>query len=157
MPTFPENYKIVGIVNNAAANSLGADYVCCKNALKVWFIVRHSGSTDTDLTLSLTEATDVAGGTNAAVTATFPIWVDADHGTTSDALVRQTDAASYVIDPALYGNSLVVFEWDPAKHTAGYDCITLTGANGNSANKVNAFVIIEERYAQATPPSAIID
>ena len=154
---FPEKYKIVGVVNGAAANSLGCDYICTKNLKKLWFVIRHKGANDTDLTLSLTEATDVAAGTNAAVTATFPIWVDTDHGTSSDGLVRQTDAASYVIDPALYGSSLVVIEWDPVKHTTGYDCITLTGASGHGSNVVSVFAIGELKYASASPPSVITD
>lgn len=157
MFSLPESCKIVGVVNGAAANSLGCDYICMKNLQKLWFIIRHKGTNDTDLTLSLTEATDVAAGTNAAVVATFPIWADVDHGTSSDLLVRQTDAASYVIDPALYGASLVVIEWDPAKHTTGYDCITLTGAGGHGSNVVSVIAIGELKYAAASPPSVIID
>jgi hypothetical protein len=157
MLNFPEACKVVWVGPGNAANALGCDYICTKNLLKVWFLVKHKGANDTDLTLGLTEATDVAAGTNAAVTATFPIWVDADHGTSSDLLVRQTDAASYVIDPALYGNSLVVIEWDPVKHSAGYDCIAVTGTNGHGSNIVNIVAIGELKYQSASPPSIIID
>jgi hypothetical protein len=73
--------------------------------------------------------------------------------------VRQTDAAAYAIDPATQNPVLLVFEWDPAKHTAGYDCITLAkgGAGGHSSNVVSAYAFLAERFPQATPPSAIID
>jgi len=156
--SFPENYKLVRVQTVVAASAFSlSDYVSCKNALKVWFIVSHAGATDTDLTIGLTEATDVAGGTSAAVTATLPIWKDPDHGTSSDGLVRATDAATDVIDPATEGSQLMEIEWDPAKHTAGYDCIAVSGSGGNAANTVVVFAVIAERYQQASLPSAIVD
>ncbi len=98
MFNLPENLKIVRVQQVVAANAFTmSDYISCKNAHKVWFLINHAGATDTDITFALNEATDVAAGTNAAVTATFPIWEDADAGTSSDTLVRQTDAASLVI------------------------------------------------------------
>lgn len=152
-----EACKIVRVASGAAANSLGCDYICTKNLKKLWFLISHKGANDTDLTLSLTEATNVAAGTTSAVTATFPIWVDVDHGTASDLPVRQTDAASYAIDPALYGDSLVVIEWDPVKHSVGYDCIAVTGASGHGSNTVTIIAIGELKYQSDSPPSVIID
>lgn len=159
MFTLPEICKPVGIATPQAANGFSAgDYISCKNAHKVWFYIHHySGGGDTDLVCSLKEATDVAAGTSAAVTATFPIWADSDHGTSSDGLARQTDAASYTIDTGAGTDYLVVFEWDPAKHTAGYDCITVVATGGNASNIVAVTAHILERYQQEVPPSAIID
>jgi len=157
--TLPENCKIVQLdAANTAANALAADIICCKNALKVWFVVSHySGGGDTDLTLSLVEATDVSGSTTTAVTATFPIWSDTNAGTASDTLVRQTDAASYVINTGAGTDYLVVIEWDPAKHSDGYDCIQLADSGGNASNVINALAIIQERYQADQPPTAITD
>lgn len=152
-----ENLKVVLLNNHAAGNAVACDVVSCKNAHKVWFLIHHSGANDTDLTLTLTEATNVAAGTTSTVTATCPIWLDVDAGATSDTLVRQTDAAALVIDPATQNPVLAVIEWDPAKHTAGYDCIFLADANGNASNVVSIYAFIAERYPQATPPSAIIN
>jgi hypothetical protein len=158
MNSLPENLKIVRVQQTVAANAFTmSDYICCKNAHKVWFLINHAGATDTDITFALNEATDVAAGTNAAVTATFPIWEDADAGTSSDTLVRQTDAASLVIDPATEGSSLSVIEWDPAQHTSGYDCIAVSGSGGNASDTVTIIALIEGRYQQATPPTAITD
>ena len=152
-----ENLKIVLLNSNTAANAVACDVVSCKNAHKVWFLVHHTGANDTDLTLTLTEATDVAAGTNSTVTATCPIWEDADAGATSDTLVRQTDAAALTIDPATENPYVGIIEWDPAKHSAGYDCIYLADANGHAGNVCSIWAFIAERYPQATPPSAIID
>lgn len=156
--SLPENCKLVIMDAPCLANAISADYICCKNAHKVWFVVQHyGGGGDTDLVLSLTEATNVAAGTTSAVTATFPIWVDVDAGTASDALVRQTDAYNYTIDTGAGADCLLVFEWDPAKHTAGYDCVTLTATGGNASNYVSLLAVMAERYQQATPPTAITD
>ena len=158
MFSLPENLKIVRVQQVVAANAFTmSDYISCKNAHKVWFLINHAGATDTDLVLALDEATDVAAGTHAAVTATFPIWQDIDHGTSSDALVRLADAAGTTIDPATEGAALTIFEWDPALHTAGYDCIAVSGSGGDASNTVAIFAFIEERYPQAIPPSAIVD
>ena len=133
----PENYKIVVAAQTAAANGVTYDTISCKDAHKVWFVVVSVGSSDTDQVLSLVESTDVGDTTTTAVTATFPIWVNTNTGsTTADALVRQTDAASYTIDTGTTGNQMVVIEWDPAKHSSGYDCIKLADSGGNASNKV---------------------
>lgn len=154
--TLPEELKPV-LLYSGAANAVACDVVCCKNVHKVWFLVFHSGANDTDLTLQLTEATDVAAGTNAAVTVACPIWRDNDAGTTSDTLVAQTADDNIVIDPATENPVLAVIEWDPVKHTAGYDCIYLADSGGHANNTVQIFALCQMRYASATPPSVIVD
>jgi len=155
-----ENMKIVRVQQIAACNAFTlSDYISCKNAHKVWFVISHYLTNNTNIVIGLTEATTVAGGSAAAVTETVPIWVDIDHGTASDDLVRDTDAASYEIHPDVAGEALIVMEWDPAKFTAGFDCIAVSGggAGGHANNRIVIFALIAERYQQATPPSAIVD
>jgi len=155
---FSERFKIVRVQTVVAANGFAmSDYVSMKNVKQATFVISHAGATDTDLILALDEATAVAAGTHRAVTATFPIQVDIDHGTTSDILVRQTDAVSFTIDPATMGSAIVVFEWNPAKHTEGYDCIAVSGSGGNASDTVVVFAILEMKYQQASLPSCIID
>ncbi len=157
MFSLPEQCKIV-FLYNGAANAVACDYICCKNAHMVWFLIFHAGSNDTDLTLGLQEGVDVAAtGGASAVTDTFPIWKDVDPGTTSDTLVRQTDAASLVIDPATQNPVLAIFQWDPAKHAPGYDCISVSDSGGHASNTVQILAFILERYQADQPPSAIID
>lgn len=154
----PQDCKLVMMDAPCAANAVACDYICTKNFHKVWFIIQHySGGGDTDLVLSLTEATDVAAGTTSAVTATFPIWSDTNAGTASDTLVKQTDAASYTIDTGAGTDYLVVIEWDPCKHTEGYDCLTVSDSGGNASNYVSIMAVGQPRYQQATPPTAITD
>ena len=155
--TLPEDYKVMVIAPTAAANGATYDIISCKNALKVWFIVMHQGTNDTDLTLSLVESTDVAGTTTTAVTATFPIYVDTNAGTASDTLVKQTEAASYTVNTGVTTDQLVVIEWDPAKFSSGYDCIQLADTGGNASNYLTALAVIAPRYPQQSQVTAITD
>jgi hypothetical protein len=161
MLRIPEALKpVIGgsVLPVQAANALATgDYICCKNVQKAWAIVIHQGSNDTDLTLEFSEATDVAGTSAADVTKTFPIWYDSDAGTGSDTLTRATDAATYTIDPATANPVMVIMEWDPAKFTAGYDCIAVKGNAGHASNYVVVLWLLEMRYADPSPPTVITD
>ena len=154
--SLPENVKLT-LLNQSAANAVACDVVSMKYFSKGWFIVVHTGSTDTDLTLALYEATDVAAGTNAAITVAVPNWLDADAGTTSDTLVRQTDAYSFTIDPLTQNGVLYVIEVDPAILSSGYDCVYLADTNGNASNICTILFAGLPRYKQASLPTAITD
>jgi hypothetical protein len=153
--TFPEQCKIVKLYQGAA-NAVASDVVSMKNANKAWIVVIHTGAADTDLVVSLAEHTAV-GESAVAITDTFPIWVDADMGTSSDALARQTDAANYTINTGVSANQMVVMEWDPAKFSAGYDCLSLADSGGNASNTCTAFVVLDMRYKADQPPATITD
>ena len=86
-----ENIKISKLYQGAG-NAVACDVVDFEQFHHGAFVVIHSGSTDLDLTLSLYEATDLAAGTNAAITVACPLYVDTDMGTSSDTLVKQADA-----------------------------------------------------------------
>lgn len=154
----PEKFKLVKLYGGASNGiSTGTDYICCKNAHRVTFLIYTWGTTATTLPLSLIEATTVAGSTTSAVTNVFPIW-KVIATTSTDALAAQTAAALLTIDPdGTDSTMLAVFQWDPANHAAGYDCVAVKGTTGNAADYIVILALIEERYAQATPPSAIID
>ena len=155
----PEQYKIVALYGGASNGiSAGTDYICCKNAHRVTFLIYTYGTTATTLVLSLREATDVAAGTTAAVAEVFPVW-KVISTTSTDALTKvATDIASLTIDPdGTDSTMLAVMQWDPSKHAAGYDCISVWGTTGDASDIIVVLAVIEERYAQAIPPSAIID
>jgi hypothetical protein len=155
----PEKYKIVNLYGGATNGiAAGTDYICCKNAHRVTFLIYTWGTTATTFVLSLREATDVAAGTTSAVTKVWPAWKVISTIAT-DALTKvATDAASLTIDPDGTDSTLLaVIQWDPSKHAAGYDCISVWGTTGNAADYCTITAIIEERYAQAIPPAAITD
>ena len=150
-----EDCKIVKLFHGAA-NAVDCDYVSMKNAVKAWFVISHNGSTDTDLTLTVTEAADVAGTSAATVGQTCPIWTCVST-TSLDAFTRATDATALTIDPATQGTMLAIIEWDPAKHAEGLDCITLADSGGNASDTCVVLIVIQSKFAQASPPSAIVD
>jgi len=161
MFTFPEHCKLVfggSVLPIQAANALSlGDYICCKNVQKAWAIITHVGANDTDLTLEFRQAADVADTDGVDVTKTFPIWSDVDAGTGSDTLVRQTDAATYVIDPATMNPVMVVMEWDPQKFAAGLDCIAVKGNAGHASNNVHVLWVLAMRYSGMPFPTVITD
>jgi len=160
MFSLPENCKIVKLYGGATnGHASGTDFISCKNAHKVWIVGYTWGTTAADYIVSLLEATDVAAGTQAAVTATFPIW-KCIATTSLDLLAQQSDANHLDIDPNGVDSTLLfVLEWDPAKFTPGYDCLAVDGTTGDAADYVVFLAFIQERYPSrvATQYSAIID
>ena len=151
---FSDEVKISKLYQGAA-DSVTCDVVDMSNFHRGSFVVIHSGAEDEDLTLSLYEATTTAAGTNAAVTEAVPLWVDTDMGTSSDTLVRQTDAYSYIINTGDAPNQMVVFDVDPAILSDGYKCVYLADSGGHASNTVTIFFLGEPRYRSASLPSAI--
>lgn len=154
--TFPEDCKITKLFQGAA-NAVDCDIISLKNAHKCWIVVIHTGESDTDLVLTLNEATDVAGGTSSAITVTCPIWVDLDMGTSSDTLARTTDAYAYTIDTGTAPNQMVIIEVDPTIFTDGYDCLKITDSGGNASNVCTIFAVTDPRQKQDAPLTNITD
>ena len=159
--TLPQQLKPV-LLFSGAANAVTCDTVSLKNVLKFWWLIFHAGANDTDLTLTPTQATDVASATNKATTTTHRIWSDIDAGTTSDTLVQQTAAASLVIDPATENPVLAVIEVDPDIHLDrenAYDCVYLADSGGHASNTIRIFglALMKDQGQGALSTSIIID
>ena len=149
--------KKITMLYQGAANAVTCDVVNMKNFHHGAFVVMHTGSSDTDLVLSLYEATTVAAGTNQAITTAVPLYVDADMGTSSDTLVRLTDDYDYTIDTGVSANQMVVFEVDPSILSDGYDCVYLSDSGGNASNTCTIFFVGVPRYSGNPLPTAITD
>ncbi|MBU0492233.1 MAG: hypothetical protein KKB13_10340 [Chloroflexi bacterium] len=154
--SFAQTHKVV-LCYQGAANAVACDVVSMKHFAKGTFLVTHTGANDTDLVLSLYEATDVAAGTNAAVTTACPVWLDADAGTTSDVVALGTAAYTKTIDPATENGVVWMIEVDPSILSSGYDCVYLSDSGGHGSNVCTILFIGEPRYAGATLPAAITD
>ncbi len=151
----PQTVKPVMINIHTAANAVNCDVVCCRAWHRVYFMIIHSGANDTDLTLSLYESTTVAKAGAAAVTTACPIWYDNDAGTASELWTRATDAYSVTIDPATQNPYVALIEWDPAKHSEGFDCIYLEESGGNASNVCTVLAFGIPRKPQATPENML--
>jgi len=154
--SLPTRFKIVTAfapkTTNAALTSVP---VTLKNAVKAWLVLNFTQAVGFASTPTLKQATDIAIGTNAAGPVSR-IWSNLDVATT-DTLVERTAAASYALTTATT-NMLVVFEIDPATLTDGYDVVYCTIATSSQASDfVSGEWFLQTNFAQATPPSAIVD
>src|SRR6185503_11046691 len=154
--SLPTKFKIVTAfapkTTNAALTSVP---VTLKNAVKAWLVLNFTNAVGFASVPTIKQATDIAAGTNAAGPV-CRIWLNEDCAA-SDTLVGQTAAASQATD-ANVKNKQVVFEIDPAALTDGYDCVYCTIATSSQAtNFVSGEWWIQTNFAQATPPSAILD
>jgi len=151
-----QTHKIVHLYQGAA-NAVDCDYVSMKNFHHGAIVVTHKGSDDTDLVLTVKEATTVAGGSAQTVANNVDIYADVDAGTSSDVLLRLTSAKTYTIDTGVAPNQVVVFEIDPDALSTGFDCINLGDSGGHANNTVNITFIGIPRYPGYPLASAITD
>jgi hypothetical protein len=151
---FSENIKISKLYHGAA-NAVACAAVNMELYNHGAFVIFHSGANDTDLTLSLYEASSVTPSNTAAITTVVPIYIDADAGTTSDVVAATTSAYSYAIDPATQNGVMLIFEIDPAILTAGKNCIYLADSGGHGSNTCTILFIGEPKEKGATLPAAI--
>jgi hypothetical protein len=157
--TLPEEAKIVQAMTPAtdAAGRTGA-YVSMKNAARCYVLVNIAQGNAATITLTIEQASAVVGTGSKAITNPARIWANLDTSVT-DALVRAADAVSYTTDAGVK-NKVVVIEIDARSldQANGFDCIVLKTGASNVANITSAMYIMTDlRFAQATPPSAIVD
>lgn len=156
--SLPQHTKIVQMFYPQTTNgTLTSQVISLKNAHKAWVVLDFTQAVGHATTPTLVQATSIAGTTNKAGP-TVPIWANEDCAAT-DTLVKKTDAASYAVTNDVK-HKQVVFEIDPSRLDVsnGYDCIYFTIATSSQAtNFVSAAAYLDNRYKQATPPTAILD
>lgn len=159
LTTLPEVTKIVQALTPAAdaAGRTGA-YVSMKNAGRCFVVVNIGQANAAPVPITIEQATAVAGTGSKAITNVVPIWSNLDTSVTDD-LVRAANAVSYSTDTGIK-NKVVVFQIDGRSLDIanGFDCIVVKTGASNVANITSAMYIMTDlRYAQATPPSAVLD
>lgn len=157
--SLPAQAKIVELLAPAAdAAGRTSSYISLKNGHKAYIVAHLTQGNAATVKFTPLQASDVSGTGSKVISAT-PIWSDLDTAT-SDALVSRTAAADYTTDAAVK-NKVVVFEITPEAAldvNNNFDCIAVSTGASNAANITQAMLIITPlRYAQATPPSAIVD
>ena len=154
----PEEAKIVGAMAPAAdAAGRTSRYVSCKTAHKMYIVCYINQGNAATISLTPQQAKDVSG-TSAKNITTSRIWVCTDTAT-SDAFVRQTDAANYTTDAGLKEKT-VVFEIDPAAldEANGFKDVAIVTGASNAANITSAlFIATPLRYPANVPPSITVD
>lgn len=157
--TLPHEMKLIeGIAPAADAAGRSSDIVSLKNAGKAYILIHITQGNAATIALTPMQAQDVAGTGAKVLANAVPIWSNLDTSLT-DTLIRRTDAVNYTTDAAVK-NKQVVFEIDPALLDVanGFDCIYFTTGASNAANITQAeFLLVDLRYQQTTPPTAITD
>lgn len=122
------------------------DYISLKNVIKALVVVHlDQGDADTAV-ITIEQATLVDGSGHVAITQVVPIWSNLDCAA-SDVLVQRTAAVSYETDAGVK-HKLVMFQIDPIRLDAGFDCIMVKVVVG-AASKVSAQYILEQRFSGA--------
>lgn len=157
--SFPQNCNIVAATVGSVTTNGGVtlDNVSLKNVSRAWIVLMYLMPVGHATVLQPKLGTAVSA---AATSITFSArwWKNADISS-SDALTAQTAATSMAATAAAT-NQVVVAEIDPAQVAAqgAYDVLGGTISDSSQATDfVTGFYILENKYQQATPPSAIID
>lgn len=157
--TLPETFKIVDATAGPVTTNGGVtgDYVSLKNAVNAWLILQFTQAVAHQTVIQPKYATLVDGTGVTNITHTARFWYDSTTAS-ADALTKGTAATSMTLANTIAKHMYVV-ELNPADWgAAGYDVAGFTISDSSQAtNFVSGVYIIEERYAQGTPPSAIID
>jgi hypothetical protein len=133
------------------------DYVSLKNGHMGWIVCHFKQADAYAHTIQPMKATAVLPVGATAITHNAPNWHNSDVSA-SDTLVRGADATSYQL-PATATDQLVIFQIDPMQLGNTYDVMGCT-IDGNAkwqSNYADIVFFVEMRYAQAIPPSIIMD
>jgi hypothetical protein len=156
----PEHCKVIDLVPGISDTfaQVTCDYVSLKNVQMAWIVVLLTQTTGHETLIQPQVATGVTPAGATSITFATDIWSNEDT-TATDTLVKRTSATYYAVDgdAAL---KMVVFRIDPSDVVAqgvDYDCIGCVIDSSKHLNLVAGVYVLQERYAQETPPSAIVD
>ena len=152
--SIPQGIPLIEALKPQAGASLTGAYISLKNAHRALVLVHINQANAAQVAITINKATAVAGTGTTAITTAVPIWANEDC-VVSDTLVRQTDAVGFTTSAATK-DKLIVFQIDP-ETLGAYDCITVLTAASNAANITSAVYLLEPRYPDVTPPSAVVD
>jgi small-conductance mechanosensitive channel len=160
IPTLPEMFKIVDATAGCVTTNGGVtgQYINVKTGQMLFLVLSFTQAVGHATVITLKEATTVAGGSVKTVINTHKVWSNAATAT-NDILVRGTDATGLTLGSGV-AKMQVVFEIDPAAlDTAnGFTCVGFTLSDSSQAtNFVSGVYLLQTRFVQATPPSAVVN
>lgn len=153
-----EQYKIVdGSAACVTTNGgVTCDYVSLKNVNMAWIVASFTQAVGHATVLQPQKATAVAPTGAVSITTSVPNWENGDTATL-DAFTKNADATSVAL-AATAKKHLVAVQIDPAQLGSTYDVMGCTISDSSQANNyVSVVYLLEMRYAQALPPSVIVD
>lgn len=154
---FMERVKIIGAAapQSYANTAFAGRYVSMKNYGRLTIVIHTGAWAAGTAAVTMSEALNVAGLTPQALALTR-MWT----GTVASGLLTETAVVANTFNLAV-ANTMYVIEVDASDlDTADlYDCVSvLVASPGANADFYNIdYFLHEPRYAQATPPSAIVN
>lgn len=135
-----------------AAGRTGA-YVSLRNCLKAWIVAKVNQGNAAQVTFSVLQAKDSAGGSSKAI-ATAPIWANQDTAA-ADGNAVQTAGATFQTSAALK-DKRVIFELTPDQVldiANGFNHVALQTSASNAGNITSAELFVLPSYQGAAPPT----
>lgn len=158
--SLPEQFHVVAATPGPVTTNGGVtlDYVSLKNVHKAWLVVqlRQAASHATVIQPQMATAVAPTGAVSIAHNARW--WKNANVAT-GDTNAEQTAATSMAATAGTTHQQIII-EIDPDELAAAgdYDVLGATISDSSQAtNFVAAWYVLATRYAQANPPSAIVD
>jgi len=161
----PQNAKIVTAFPPQAGGAIAGDWVSAKNYHKAMAVITmYTGADDTEFTITVDKATNVAAGNESAGITLDNTWTLYNIAAIplSDVMTKgATGLASVVTVTDQARTHLVVIDINTDElptNLFNFDCLQLTIAGGNALHFIGAvWVLYEPRYAQEPMPIAIAD
>ena len=154
----PQQFKIVDASAGCVTTNGGftCDYITLKYAKRAWIVVSFTQAVGHATVIQPQWATGVLPAGAVSITAVQNIWENEDTAA-SDTLVRQTAAVSLTV-AADVKKKHVIIEIDPASFPATFDVLGCTISDSSQANNyASVLYLVEQGYAQGTPPVHITD
>ncbi len=153
-----EQAKIIGVnpgSSNMSGTAMTAKYVSMKNYGHLTILIHTGAWAGGTAAVTLSQAKDVSA-TDAKALAFSYQWT----GTVASGALTRTAVTSDTFNLAA-ANTLYVIEVDAdtLDRGSGFDCVTLAVASPGANNDYYSvdYILSEPRFAQSTPPSAIVD
>jgi hypothetical protein len=143
-----------------AADAAGrtSAYRSLRDCLKGWVICHINQGNAAPVTVSLLQATAVAGNGSKALLNTTPIWANINTGA-NDSYVKQTAATSFTTDAGT-NDKIVIFEIQPESCldvVNGFNSIAVVTSASNAANITEATLMFLGGIQGATLPNSYTD
>ena len=153
----PEQFKIVTGSPVATTNGgITSAFVSLKNVNMAWIVIEALQAATHATVINPQRATAVAPTGNVAIAHNAPNWKNANIAT-NDTLVRGADGTTVSLTAGT-NDQLVVIQIDPAQLGETFDCMgVVITTSGEATNYMTITFLLETRYGQATPPTAVVD
>lgn len=156
-----QTHRVIPCISPTAATATTGHYISMKNVARGWAVVNFTLCTTGVMTVSLFQASAVAGTGAKAISNGVPYWY-ANATSSEDSLTQQstTPATSFSFSTST-GEKVVIFELNAGMFdTTGatpFDCVCIQAGGTSSSDFISAHYILEMRYQDSDTPSVLAD